>query len=430
MARWRPSVQVLRRHPAVVLGARGDLHAVQPAAAMQIRTAGNSDGWKSPPAPASEGFLASESCWIQMWVELPDAGAVAAYQSFLDSYVREEKKAGRFQRPLDNRVTPLRAWLAEQKVVPSQATALFIVSLLFLGVCALNLMGLLLGKFLARAPEIGVRRALGARRRDIFVQHLLECELVALTGGAHGPAAVDRRAADHERLDQGGLRPQRSLRGRSDHGGVRGGGGSWWRGCWRASTRPTASAGCPLPCTSSCNRRPAMELGPILRAMSRNKGRFGLIVLEIAVLTAGGDRVVYGNRLARDLLGLGRRLEGRRLARDPGRGAAGAGRSAGRLGRRPVHGAGGDGRRDLPGGSTHLPDQRPDPHTVHPRAPHPRAAPPRGPGLQARDPGHQPRAQQLVRAHPIARALGRAGDGAARARPPPGRDSSPPSPSG
>jgi nitrogen fixation/metabolism regulation signal transduction histidine kinase len=33
-----------------------------------------------------------------------------------------------------------------------------------------------------------------------------------------------------------------------------------------------------------------------------------------AVLTAGSDRVVYANRLARDLLGLGRRLEGRRLA--------------------------------------------------------------------------------------------------------------------
>jgi two-component system, NtrC family, nitrogen regulation sensor histidine kinase NtrY len=33
-----------------------------------------------------------------------------------------------------------------------------------------------------------------------------------------------------------------------------------------------------------------------------------------AILTAGGDRVVYANRLARDLLGLGRRLEGRRLA--------------------------------------------------------------------------------------------------------------------
>jgi putative ABC transport system permease protein len=186
MARWRPSVKfydVTQQWFSAPEGIFMPFHLVRP---MGIRTAGNSDGWKSPPAPGPEGFLASETCWIQMWVELPDAAAVAAYQSFLDSYVREEKKAGRFERPLDNRVTPLRAWLTEQKVVPGQATALFIVSLLFLGVCSLNLMGLLLGKFLARAPEIGVRRALGARRRDIFVQHLLECELVALSGGGLG----------------------------------------------------------------------------------------------------------------------------------------------------------------------------------------------------------------------------------------------------
>jgi putative ABC transport system permease protein len=186
MARWRPSVRfydVTHQWFAPPEGVFLPLHLLR---SMNIRTAGNSDGWKSPPSPGVEGFLASEQCWLQMWVELPDAAAVAAYQSFLDSYVREEKKTGRFQRPLDNRVTPLRAWLAEQGVVPSEATALFIVSLLFLGVCALNLMGLLLGKFLARAPEIGVRRALGARKRDIFMQHLLECELVALTGGAIG----------------------------------------------------------------------------------------------------------------------------------------------------------------------------------------------------------------------------------------------------
>ncbi len=186
MARWRPSVKfydVTQNFYQAPEGIFMPFNLMRP---MQIRTAGNSDGWRSPPGPGPEGFLASDSCWIQMWVELPDAAAVAAYQDFLDSYVREEKKTGRFARPLDNRVTPLRAWLAEQKVVPSQATALFIVSLLFLGICALNLMGLLLGKFLARAPEIGVRRALGARRLDIFLQHLLECELVALTGGAGG----------------------------------------------------------------------------------------------------------------------------------------------------------------------------------------------------------------------------------------------------
>ena len=59
----------------------------------------------------------------------------------------------------------------------AQVTAMMVVSLLFLAVCALNLMGLLLAKFLARAPEIGVRRALGASRRHVFVQHVVEAEL-------------------------------------------------------------------------------------------------------------------------------------------------------------------------------------------------------------------------------------------------------------
>jgi putative ABC transport system permease protein len=63
---------------------------------------------------------------------------------------------------------------------------MMVVSLLFLAVCSLNLTGLLLGKFLARAPEIGVRRALGARRLDIFVQHVVECELVGVLGGVIG----------------------------------------------------------------------------------------------------------------------------------------------------------------------------------------------------------------------------------------------------
>jgi putative ABC transport system permease protein len=153
---------------------------------MQLRTAGNSDGWRSAPAPGFEGLLASDQCWIQMWVELPDRQRVAAYQEFLNAYALEQKKSGRFQRPLNNRVTPMMGWLREMRVVPAEITAMMIVSLLFLAVCALNLMGLLLGKFLARAPEVGVRRALGARRIDIFVQHVVECELVGVLGGGLG----------------------------------------------------------------------------------------------------------------------------------------------------------------------------------------------------------------------------------------------------
>jgi putative ABC transport system permease protein len=153
---------------------------------MQIRTAGNTDGWKSPPGPGPEGFLASDSTWIQFWAELKDAGARQRYIDFLKAYVIEQKKVGRFPRPLRVEVTPVMAWMESQKVTPPQVTAMMVVSLLFLAVCALNLMGLLLAKFLARAPEIGVRRALGASRRDVFVQHVVEAEMVGLLGGVLG----------------------------------------------------------------------------------------------------------------------------------------------------------------------------------------------------------------------------------------------------
>ncbi|MDQ2980555.1 MAG: FtsX-like permease family protein, partial [Acidobacteriota bacterium] len=102
------------------------------------------------------------------------------------AYVLEQKKTGRFARPLNNRLSTVSEWMSEAGVVPRQATAMLIVSLLFLTVCAVNLVGLLLGKFLSRGGEVGVRRALGASRADIFLQHIVECELIAVLGGAVG----------------------------------------------------------------------------------------------------------------------------------------------------------------------------------------------------------------------------------------------------
>jgi putative ABC transport system permease protein len=63
---------------------------------------------------------------------------------------------------------------------------MLVIAILFLAVCSVNLIGILLGKFLGRAPEVGVRRALGASKRSIFMQHLVECELIGLLGGAVG----------------------------------------------------------------------------------------------------------------------------------------------------------------------------------------------------------------------------------------------------
>jgi putative ABC transport system permease protein len=154
---------------------------------MQLRTFGNSDGWGSSGGLSGfDGFLQSETCWIQMWVELPDKASVAKYKDFLAAYVLDQKKHGRFQRPLNNRVSTVREWMRDQRVVPPETTAMLILSILFLGVCAVNLVGLLLGKFLARSSEVGVRRALGASRADIFLQHVVECELIGVVGGAIG----------------------------------------------------------------------------------------------------------------------------------------------------------------------------------------------------------------------------------------------------
>ena len=85
-------------------------------------------------------------------------------------------------------MTPLLGLMEENGVVPPQAKVLALISLLFLAVASVNLIGLFLGKFLARAPVVGVRRALGASRRAIFLQHLVECELIALAGGIAGIA--------------------------------------------------------------------------------------------------------------------------------------------------------------------------------------------------------------------------------------------------
>jgi putative ABC transport system permease protein len=56
----------------------------------------------------------------------------------------------------------------------------------FLLVCLINTVGLLLAKFLRRSGEIGVRRALGASRGQIFLQSLIEAGTVGLAGGLLG----------------------------------------------------------------------------------------------------------------------------------------------------------------------------------------------------------------------------------------------------
>lgn len=153
---------------------------------LGLEATGTRSTWRSEPAPYMENLGASEMMWLQMWVELDGPEQERAYLSFLDDYAREQKKLGRFPQEINNRLSTVTELMEEWEVVPRQAKALAVISMLFLVIAALNLIGLFLGKFLARSSMVGVRRALGASRGAIFAQHLVECELVALAGGLLG----------------------------------------------------------------------------------------------------------------------------------------------------------------------------------------------------------------------------------------------------
>jgi putative ABC transport system permease protein len=77
-------------------------------------------------------------------------------------------------------------WLDFQRVVPPESKISLLVSLGFLLICLVNTIGLLLAKFMRRAPEIGVRRALGASRQAIYAQFLVEAGAVGIAGGVLG----------------------------------------------------------------------------------------------------------------------------------------------------------------------------------------------------------------------------------------------------
>ena len=53
-------------------------------------------------------------------------------------------------------------------------------------ICMVNTVGLMVAKFLRKSGEIGVRRALGASRRDVFMQCLVEAGVVGVAGGLAG----------------------------------------------------------------------------------------------------------------------------------------------------------------------------------------------------------------------------------------------------
>jgi putative ABC transport system permease protein len=156
--------------------------------ALQATPAGNMTCDEAGGIASYQAFLGSDCVWIEMWAELPSAASRERFQSYMDAYWAAQRRAGRFQRPLNNRLTDVGDWLEVNGVVNSDSRILLRVAFAFLAVCLLNTVGILLTKFLRGAPIIGVRRALGASRRQIFMQHIVEVAVVSISGALLGLA--------------------------------------------------------------------------------------------------------------------------------------------------------------------------------------------------------------------------------------------------
>jgi len=154
----------------------------------QYPNGGNTNCWRPETVNTFADFLESDCVWVQMWVELPDKASRERMQALLEGYWAEQHKAGRFPRPRNNRLTDVGQWLKDRGVVQNDNRMLVGIAFAFLAVCLLNTVGILLAKFLNGAAIAGVRRALGASRRQIFIQHLIEVGVLATVSAVLGLA--------------------------------------------------------------------------------------------------------------------------------------------------------------------------------------------------------------------------------------------------
>lgn len=151
---------------------------------LDMGRSGSMNCWGDTAADATD--LNAPCVWIQYWVQLDSAKKAAEYKDYLINYSNQQRTAGRFERPANVRLRDVMAWLDYNKVVPNDVVVQMWLGFGFLLVCLVNTVGLLLAKFLRRGGEIGVRRALGASRKAIFMQCLVEAGTVGLAGGILG----------------------------------------------------------------------------------------------------------------------------------------------------------------------------------------------------------------------------------------------------
>ncbi|MBB5864249.1 ABC transporter permease [Xanthomonas sp. 3058] len=156
---------------------------------LELATGNSISNWETRSDSGVKQLESPSTSWLQFWAQLDTPQQVAAYERFLYDYAATQYASGRFQRPPQTaRLYSLMGWLAHLQMVPDDLRLQTLLALGFLWVCLINVVALLLAKFLRRSGEIGVRRALGARRHHVLLQFATEAALIGGLGGLLGIA--------------------------------------------------------------------------------------------------------------------------------------------------------------------------------------------------------------------------------------------------
>jgi len=138
---------------------------------------------KDAPVASFQSAAVAQCRWIETWVRLDTPVAVAAYDRFLDGYANVQHDAGRFVYAPQAKLVGTQAWLTLNHVVPDDVHLNLMLAGGFLLLCLVNVAGLLAARFLRRQGDVAIRRALGASKRAVFLQHLVETGVLGLIGG-------------------------------------------------------------------------------------------------------------------------------------------------------------------------------------------------------------------------------------------------------
>ena len=149
---WAPSPKFYDLNNGSFDERRGRLRAVPLGPDARIRPVyGNTNCWKNErDRIVRQDFLNSECVWLQMWAELPTRAGRATTSRRTSTTTRASRRRSAACRgQLNNQLYDVDQWLDFNKVVQKDNRVLIGIAMLFLGVCLVNVVGLLL----AEVPE-------------------------------------------------------------------------------------------------------------------------------------------------------------------------------------------------------------------------------------------------------------------------------------